>query len=433
MGHRGNSAYEYRLLQQRLDRNVTGAPDSPIFRDILKILFSPEEAELARQIPSHPTSLNALSSKMGIPVEKLGDKLSEMAHRGLVVDFQLQQRRYFVLPPVVIGFFEYTFMRTRDNMPMSELARLFEEYMGQDERFAKSVFGGSTQLGRSFVREDALPEGDHTEILDWERASHVVRESPTVGLSLCACRHKANHLGKACERPMENCFSFGHAAEFLVRNGLAKPITTSEALRLLEQSKELGLAQTGDNVQNKVTYLCNCCGCCCEMIQAIKTFDLRNAIVSSNWIMDIDTSKCKGCGQCAEICPVNAIEVVLQDGKETNKRRWAAREETLCLGCGVCYSACKSGAISMKPRAQRVFTPETAFDRTVSMAIERGKLDELLGEDPESLSPQAIERIIRSLEKSPNLQAAIAIEPLRSAFLERSCKQSAAHPNNLTT
>jgi len=41
MGHTPKPDRECCLLQQRLDRNVTGAPDSPHFMEILKILFSP--------------------------------------------------------------------------------------------------------------------------------------------------------------------------------------------------------------------------------------------------------------------------------------------------------------------------------------------------------------------------------------------------------
>ena len=37
MGHFTNPDREYRLLQQRLDRNITGAPDSPVFMQILKM------------------------------------------------------------------------------------------------------------------------------------------------------------------------------------------------------------------------------------------------------------------------------------------------------------------------------------------------------------------------------------------------------------
>lgn len=51
MGHTVNPDREYRLLQQRMDRMVTGAPDSPALMKLLSLLFSPEEAGLARRIP----------------------------------------------------------------------------------------------------------------------------------------------------------------------------------------------------------------------------------------------------------------------------------------------------------------------------------------------------------------------------------------------
>lgn len=416
MGHILGTDSEYRLLQQRLDRNVTGAPESPTLMKILRILFSPEEAKLARRIPSQLTSLEALSRKLDIPREELGEKLTEMAQRGVVIDFEHNEQRYFALPPVVIGFFEFTFMRARDDIPMGELACLFEEYMRENDRFARSVFRGQTQIGRSLVREEALPEDGHTEILDWERASSIVRSATAVGVSLCPCRHKATHLGEVCDRPLENCLSFNYAAEALARIGVARPISTEKAVRILEESKEAGLAQTGDNVQRKVAYICNCCGCCCGMVQAIKAFDIRNAIVTSNWMSEVDIFKCKGCGKCAKVCPVGAIGIA-QEGEGKKKRKWAVCDETLCLGCGVCYSACKFGGISMKSRPQRVLTPETIFDRIVSMAIERGMLASLLFEEPERLSHRALGRIVAVLEKSPPFKAAMAIRPLRSAFL----------------
>lgn len=75
--------------------------------------------------------------------------------------------------------------------------------------------------------------------------------------------------------------------------------------------------------------------------------------------------------------------------------------------------------MTFQPRAQRVYTPETVYDRMVAMAIERGKLADLIFEQPEKLSHRALKRITQIVEKSPPFKAAIAIAPLRSALLDR--------------
>ncbi len=413
MGHIVNSDREYRLLQRRLDRNVTGAPDSAVFMKILKLLFSPGEADLARRMPTAFTPLGRLSRRLGIPPEELDGKLTAMAGKGLVVDFEVDGRRYFSLAPVVIGFFEFTFMRAPGDLPMKELAHLFEEYMMGDDRFIRSVMEGQTQIGRALVREESIPDVDFSEVLDWERATHVVESATAIGVARCQCRHKAEHVGKACQAPQEVCLSFNYAADYTVRHGFARAVTRQEAMKILEQSKDAGLAQIGDNVKRKLSYICNCCGCCCGMISSMKRFNIRNGVVTSNWMMEIDSSKCKGCGKCVHSCPLEAIS--LDSGVRGGNT--AVCDAGLCLGCGVCYSACKFGAISMKNRPKRILTPETAFDRVVAMAVERGKLASLLFEDPEKISHRALGRVINILEKSPPFKALLAVEPLRSVFL----------------
>jgi len=413
MGHITNPQKEYRLLQQKLDSFATGAPDSPVFQKILELIYSPEEASLARKLHSVPAPLSELSEKLGVKEDELDKKLTAMAKRGALLDLEIKGEKYFFLPPVVIGFFEYTFMRTRDDVPLKELAELFDIYMHESDAFARSVFQKETQIGRALIHEESLPENPVTEVLDWERASAIVASAKSVAVSDCACRHKKQHLGTACDAPMKVCLTLNSAADILVRNKNAEKISNEEGLKILKECKELGLMQTGDNVQNEISYICNCCSCCCGMLDAINTFEINNAIVSSNWIMEV-LPNCKGCGRCISKCPVKAIELYT----DSDNFKLARCIEEKCLGCGVCIPSCTFKAMQMSPREKRVFTPYDVIDKTIAMAIERGKLTELIFDNPEKLSTRMLARTLHMIEKSQPYKALTAIRPLKSHYLK---------------
>ena len=418
MGHITDSRQAYGLLQKRLDQKLKGAPDSPALRKILSIVFKPEDAELARHLPHTFTSLDTLSKRLKMPQEELNGKLTDMARRGLLFDMEHDGQRYFILLPVMIGLFEFVFMRVRPDMPMKELARLFEEYFHENnESFSRSLFSGNTQLFRTLVREEAIPKDRYAEVLDWERAAGIVSSASAISVGICQCHHLMQHMGKACGKSPEVCLSFNYGAEGLARNGIARSITKNEAMTILGKCKESGLAQIADNVQNKVAFMCNCCGCCCHVMTSIRTLDFRPGIVTSNFIMDVDLSKCKGCGKCAKACPVEAISI---DKKMEGDReiKWAMRNELSCLGCGVCTTVCKTGAASMKSRSQRALVPENVFDQRVMMAIERGNLAELIFDDPGKLSHRALGRILGALEKAAPVKAVMAAQSLNSTFLK---------------
>ncbi len=431
MGHISSNGHEHRFLQKRLDQKVQGAPDSPTLMKILEILFSPEDARLAGRLPHNFTLIEMLSANLGIPVDELDGRLTDMARSGLVMDIERNGRRYFTLMPVVVGFFEFTFMRVRPDTPMKELAGLFEQYFYENDHFMKkTLFKGETSLFRTLVREEAIPATDYAEVLDWERASRIISSAPAIAVALCQCRHTARHLGRECESPHETCLTFDYGAEYLIRNGIARAITKDEAMRILATCKEAALAQTADNVQRKALYICNCCGCCCHIMKSLKTFDIHPGIVTSNWISDIDVSKCKGCGLCAKACPVGAIKI--EEKTEGQKNKWAVRSESFCLGCGVCSTVCKTGATTMKARPQRVVVPETVFEQRIAMAIERGKLADLIFDDPERLSHRALGKIIGALEKLPPFKAAMAVESVKSACLAAVVKQAKKHVPEVT-
>lgn len=64
----------------------------------------------------------------------------------------------------------------------------------------------------------------------------------------------------------------------------------------------------------------------------------------------VNEEKCIGCGQCVEVCPYNAIELIditRQMGIYTNDIKKAHVIKAVCKGCGTCFAECPTSAISM--------------------------------------------------------------------------------------
>jgi ferredoxin len=153
------------------------------------------------------------------------------------------------------------------------------------------------------------------------------------------------------------------------------------------------------------------------MMQAIREAGLHDAIVPSNWIARIDPGRCRGCRDgCVTACPAEAVE----RRERTDGSRWpyqAVLDTERCLGCGVCVDRCRFDALELVPRDLRPFTPETTLDRMIAMAVERGKLGDLLLDTLDGAGPVAVARLLQHLERSSFGTALRAVEPLRSVFL----------------
>jgi len=414
MGH--ITSKNYFALQKRLDMNAQGAPASESLYKILEILFSAEEAEKVSLLPIMPFDISEAAKRWSLSELETKKILNELASKGLLLDMDNGGVQTYVLAPTMAGFFEFALMRTDGRFDRKVLSELFYNYINEEDDFVEQALMQKTPIARTLVHEKTIQSKDQSEVLDYERATHIINSASCITVGTCYCRHKMEHMGKACKAPQDVCLTFNTAAESLVKHKIARQINKEEALAVLDKCVDYGLVQIGDNIQNQVNWMCNCCGCCCEAIQAYKKIGYRRKI-NSNFFARVNPEKCLACGVCVSKCPVEAIKMI-------NKK--AVVDEDICIGCGVCERRCSAKSITIERRKKLVMVPLDSFERCVINAIETNKLQNYIFDNYGLWTNELLRHLVGILFKLSPTKFLIANRQLKSQFLKalRKTKQS---------
>ena len=410
----------YSDLVDRLNRFPQGAPPSELLNKILKVLFSDQEAQLVALFPIKPFTAEKASRIWKLDLTSTRKILDTLAGKALLVDIEQDGNQEYVLPPPMAGFFEFSMMRIRHDIDQKALGELFYQYLNVEEDFIRELFTkGETQLGRVFVNEPVLSSENALHVLDYERATEVIKTASHIGVGICYCRHKMEHLGRACKAPKEICMTFNTTAASLTKHGHARQIDSVECMDLLQEAYDNNLVQFGENVREEVNFICNCCGCCCEAMIAARRFAILNPVHTTNFIPVINEQQCNGCAKCVNVCPVEAMTLVSANDPHHLNLKKAVLNEERCLGCGVCLRACNSKSILLKSRAKRVLTPMNGVHKAVVMAVERGKLQHLIFDNRVLFSHRALAAVLGVLLKLPPIKQAMASRQMKSQFFEK--------------
>lgn len=253
-----------------------------------------------------------------------------MANSGLVwFDEQNGQSR-FRLAPFIVGVYEAQLDRMDH-----ELAHLVEEYLVNGR--AAGIMKPQPALHRVVPAQSAVkPEW----ILPYDDVRKILLASKTFGIFDCICRVQQMHIGRGCEFPLRTCLFFSSDERPASPMGVSPMgVSQEEALALLDKAEEIGLVHAVSNVIEGIGYVCNCCGCCCEMLRAINEYGIEKSVARANYSAVIDPDECAGCGTCVGRCQVHAI---------SQKDDVAVGDLSRCIDCGL-YSSPSNGLCGLEP------------------------------------------------------------------------------------
>lgn len=352
----------YESLREMLDAHPAGCPPADEIIDILKILFSKDEAVTALGLGFVPFELEAIAKRAGVAPEMAAPLLESLANKGLVFVKLKEGEKKYMLLPIMPGIFEFPFMKGKRDETLDKLIPLWKKYMGKLARGFGSpnmAFSRIVPIGKTI---ESVPG-----VLTYEKVEALIDAAKTVGLAHCACRESEGN----CDGPREACMVFDETCDFLVERGFARFITKDEMKGKLAEFDEFGLIHQINNTSDKVTFICNCCRCCCGLLRSRTVFGNPYVLNSSGFIPECDQDTCIQCGACViERCPVKALVMVEDIGPEVSAER--------CIGCGLCVTGCPSDAMKLVRREDAKKPAASNRELGMTLLSEKGKLDRFM-------------------------------------------------------
>lgn len=351
----------YRQLQRHLDHSPVPFPEteSGVEISLLKRLFDEEEANIALKLSVVPESLDRIYDRFKegeITKEMLRMKLDGLFDKGAIMALPDPKKgRMYQKAPLAIGIFEFQVDRIT-----KELAEDFFQY--EEEGFAKALLGAKTKQMRTIpVNVKIDPE---FLVGNYDNARAIVENSPgPFGVMNCICRQARQKMGEHCKQTdiLETCFTLGDSAIFMKEKGVAREISREEILSLITRAESEGMVLQPANAKSP-EFMCCCCGCCCGVLTAAKKFPNPAEFLHSNFYAEIDPEQCTACGECMEICQMEAL-VSVNNHTEVLRNR--------CIGCGNCLNVCSSKAINLMKKGKETIPPKDKEELYNKMTMER--------------------------------------------------------------
>lgn len=346
----------YQLLARRLDSLPQGYPSSPDGKeiDLLRRLFTPQEAELASLLRLSLESSQQIAERTGGDPKEVRSMLKSMAKRGLINAGRIEGGLGYGLLPFVVGIYEMQVGRLD-----ADFAHLFEDYYQQSFSQVLSIEPAVHRV---------IPVGESVsidmEIHPYESAAEIVKNANAWGVLDCICRKQKALIGDPCDHPLEVCMTLSKQPGTYDHSSHVRALTLDEALSTLQIAAEAGLVHSVSNDLRGGSYICNCCTCSCGVLRGISELGIANAVARSAFVNQVNEDLCIACEDCLEYCQFDALSIDLI----------AQVDQVRCVGCGVCVQSCPEDALILvrRPEEQVAAIPASKTDWLQQRADARG-------------------------------------------------------------
>jgi Na+-translocating ferredoxin:NAD+ oxidoreductase subunit B len=369
----------YIKLIEHTGKWLLGFTESEILTPMLELRFSEEEAEFLSAFPQRPNTLGQLSERFGTAPEKLLELMEPMIAKGFIITAGAgpDTRYYFATPITFLA--RMPGWKGVDDEWNRKIAPLINKYYTNN--LGPDFMGHPTKGLRSIPIAKTIK--DPKQVLPYEDILGIVDRLDFHAVSTCACRHRhsLDPDSKPCKFEKEVCLHFGGLGRYTVKYGMGREITRDETFDILKRAADAGLVHGISNSKDGIDTICNCCPCCCMMLEKINIGKpLRRGHQRSNYMLEINSDTCKTCGLCAKRCPLGALEIrseapqsnIQNNGPNVSgDKKFVYYDQEICIGCGVCAHKCPTQSMKLVRRETVEDIPANPADAGKRMVMER--------------------------------------------------------------
>lgn len=318
--------------------NLAGSERLP---RIWRMICDDEEARLLLEMPG---TVDELAGKSGMNRDRVEEMIAALFRKGVVFEKAAEEGTIYRMCRHVLQFHDASILWPEAG---DEFHAAWQDFM--ETEYIDFIRMMDQAEIRPFMRVVPVNQAldPKSQVLAYEDAIQMIDGAKRLAVTDCTCRLTA----KKCDAPLEVCMQINRAADYAVKRGTGREITKEEAKQIIKESEDAGLVHLSDNRAGIGLVICNCCSCCCMMVQHIAQLGIACLAAPSRYTIQLVPEKCNGCGECIGRCPVQVLSM------EGSKDGLVTVAFERCIGCGLCTTACPTDALFLQEMRPAEFIP----------------------------------------------------------------------------